>query len=162
MWIFTNLYAQYALEGGCQQVMCGGLQTKWPQWHHMYFDHYMMNLNAHFKSQKRKALLIINKHVTHSLEHVGRGKSRVFSTLPLSNITIPFLPPNVWCNDWIMENLLHSKFNLRRSFWNGISLIYKSHTTRHDLRNMVHDVSKAIIRCSQAWKEMNPRIVWNN
>ena len=24
MWLFTNLYAQDALEGGCQQIMCGG------------------------------------------------------------------------------------------------------------------------------------------
>ena len=37
----------------------------------------------------------MDKFVTHSLEHVGRGESFGFSTLQLTNIIIVFLPPNV-------------------------------------------------------------------
>ena len=36
LWLFTNFHAQYALEGGCQQIMCVGLHTKWLKWHQMY------------------------------------------------------------------------------------------------------------------------------
>ena len=36
LWLATNLYAHDALEGGYQHIMCGGLQTKWLGWHHMY------------------------------------------------------------------------------------------------------------------------------
>ena len=39
-----------------------------------------MSLDVHFKSQKRKALLIMDNFVTHSLQHVGRGESFGFQT----------------------------------------------------------------------------------
>ena len=55
----------------------------------------MMSLNAHFKSQKWKVLLIMDNYATHSPRHVGRGQSFGFSILKLSNITIVFLSPNV-------------------------------------------------------------------
>ena len=29
LWLFTNLYTQDALEGGCQHIMRGGLRMKW-------------------------------------------------------------------------------------------------------------------------------------
>ena len=48
-----------------------------------------------FKSQKQKVLLIMGNYATHSLDHVGRGKSFGFSTLQLRNIAIAFLPPDV-------------------------------------------------------------------
>ena len=41
----------------------------------MYFESWMMSLNVNFKSQLWKALLIMDKHVTHSLKHVGRDES---------------------------------------------------------------------------------------
>ena len=36
MHLFTNLYAQDALGGDCQQIMCGNSQTKWHGGHHVY------------------------------------------------------------------------------------------------------------------------------
>jgi hypothetical protein len=39
------------------------------------FESWMMSLNVHFKSQKRKVLLILGNDATHYLEHVGRGES---------------------------------------------------------------------------------------
>ena len=39
------------------------------------FEGWMMSLNVHFKSQKRKVILIMDNYVSHSLEHVGRGES---------------------------------------------------------------------------------------
>ena len=54
-----------------------------------------MSLNVHFKSQKEKVFLIMDKCATHSLKHVGRGESFGSSTLQLNNIIIAFLPPYV-------------------------------------------------------------------
>ena len=42
------------------------------------FESWMIRLNVHFKSQKRKALLIMDNYATHSLKHIGRGESFVF------------------------------------------------------------------------------------
>jgi hypothetical protein len=39
------------------------------------FENWMMSLNVNFKYLKRKGLIFIEKYVTHSLEHVGRGES---------------------------------------------------------------------------------------
>ena len=55
----------------------------------------MMSLDVHFKSQKWKVYLIMNKYATHSPEHVSRVKSFGFTTMQLINVTIAFLPPNV-------------------------------------------------------------------
>ena len=56
---------------------------------------WMMSLNVHFISQEQKVLCIMDNYATHSLKHVGRGESFVYSTLQLSNIIISFLPPIV-------------------------------------------------------------------
>ena len=53
------------------------------------------NLNVHLKSQKGRVFLIMDNFATHSLKHVGRGKTFGFSTLQFSNFIIDFLPPNV-------------------------------------------------------------------
>ena len=42
------------------------------------FESWMMSLNVHFKSQKRKVLLIMDNYATHSLENVGRVNHVVF------------------------------------------------------------------------------------
>ena len=42
-----------------------------------------------------KPLLIMDKYVIHSFEHVGVGESFAFQPLLLSNIIIVFLPSNV-------------------------------------------------------------------
>ena len=39
------------------------------------FEGWMMSLNVHFKTEKRKVILIMDNYVSHSLEHVGRGES---------------------------------------------------------------------------------------
>ena len=59
------------------------------------FESRMMSLNAHFKSQKWKVLIIVDNYVTRSLEHVGKGESFGFPTLQFSNVIIVFLSPNV-------------------------------------------------------------------
>ena len=42
------------------------------------FESWMMSLNVHFKPQKWKVFLIMDKYPTHSLEDVGRGVSLRF------------------------------------------------------------------------------------
>jgi hypothetical protein len=42
------------------------------------FENWMMSLNVHFKSQKRKLILILDNFATHPLKHVGRGESFSF------------------------------------------------------------------------------------
>ena len=60
------------------------------------FESWMMSLNIHFKSQKRKVLVIMNNFATHLLrEHADGGESFGLLALHWSNITIAFLPPNV-------------------------------------------------------------------
>ena len=45
------------------------------------FESWMLSLNVHFKSQKRKVLLIMNNDATHSFKHIGRGELSGFTTL---------------------------------------------------------------------------------
>ena len=52
-----NLDAQDVSEGGCQQIMCGGLQNKLARMTLDAFESWMMSLNVHFKSQMQKVLL---------------------------------------------------------------------------------------------------------
>ena len=49
------------------------------------FKSWMMSLNVHFISQKRKVFKFMDNHATHSLRHVGKGESFGFSTLQLNN-----------------------------------------------------------------------------
>ena len=51
----------------------------------------MMSLDVYFKSQKWKALLMMDKYATHSLKHVSRGESFGLTTLQFSNIYYGFL-----------------------------------------------------------------------
>ena len=44
-------------------------------------ESWMMSLNVLFKSPKKKVLLIMDKYITPSLKHVGRGASFGFATL---------------------------------------------------------------------------------
>ena len=44
------------------------------------FDSWMMGLSVHFKSQKRKVLLIMENYDTHSQKHVDRGDQLEFQT----------------------------------------------------------------------------------
>ena len=59
------------------------------------FESWMMSLNVHFNSQKRKMFLIMDNFATHYPNHIDKGESFGFSTLQLRNITIDFLPCNV-------------------------------------------------------------------
>ena len=92
VWLFTNLYTQYALEGGYQQIMCGGSETKWYGWHWCIWE---LDDEPRCTFQISKIEGILNYFVTYSLKQDGRGESFGFSTLQLSNIIIIVLPPHV-------------------------------------------------------------------
>ena len=83
-----------------------------------------MSLNVHFKSQKRKVLLIMDMFVIHSLKDVGRGESFDFQpcSSPILLLLYYHLMLQMRYNPWIMEQLLRSKYSLSISFWNGSSL----------------------------------------
>ena len=51
----------------------------------------------------------------------------------------------VWHNPWIMKKLLHSKFNIRRSFWNGFSLSLIFLPLDRTLRKIVLNIKQAIM-----------------
>ena len=53
MWLFTNVYAQDALEGGCQQIICGGLLPK--------SNVKTLMKNTHQNTIKYLAYLVLNK-----------------------------------------------------------------------------------------------------
>ena len=93
--IIYKFLRQDALEGGCQQIMCGGFANHTTWMTSTVFKSCMMSLNVHFKSQKRKVLVITDNYATHSLMYVGRGESFGYSTLRFDNITMAFLRPNV-------------------------------------------------------------------
>ena len=87
----------------------------------------MMSLIVHFKSQKWNALLAMNNYATRSLKHVAMlvGVNHLDLQPCSSEIQLLLsyhLMLQVWYNPWIREQLLHSKFSMRRSFWNGFSL----------------------------------------
>ena len=75
------------------------------------FKCWMMSLNAHFKSQKWKVLLIINNYATNSLKHFGRVKQLIFSTLHLSNIIFGCLPPNATSVVQLLDQGLFASFS---------------------------------------------------
>jgi hypothetical protein len=54
----------------------------------------MQKLNNHFKGQDRNILLIMDNASCHSLSGVQHKQLSGFTALPMTNVTIFFLPPN--------------------------------------------------------------------
>ena len=59
------------------------------------FGAWILQLNNQFKCQNRKVIMILDMASSHVVRFAKVSKSRVFSTLELSNMALVFLPPNV-------------------------------------------------------------------
>ena len=94
MWLFTNLYAQYALEGDCQTNYAWWFANQMMWMTSDVFESWMMSRNVQFKFQKRKVLLIMDELLLTPLSMLVGVDHLVFN-LQLSNIIIVFLPRNV-------------------------------------------------------------------
>ena len=82
------------------------------------FESWMMSLNVHSKSQKRKVLLSMDKFITHSLEDVDRDESFGFRpynwAILLLLLLSYYLMLQVWYNPWISSRKkLLKQFSLR-------------------------------------------------
>ena len=109
---------------------------------------YISNLN------NRKLLLIKDKYVTHSLEHVGGGEIIWFSTLQVSNMTIAFVAPNVTSVVQPLNQGIIASFKVRfkRKLLEGVLSQFDSYT-HQVLVNKVPNLRYVIIWCSQVWRE---------
>ena len=85
---------------------------------------YISNLN------NRKLLLIKDKYVTHSLEHVGGGEIIWFSTLQVSNMSIAFVAPNVTSVVQPLNQGIIASFKVRfkRKLLEGVLSQFDSYT----------------------------------
>ena len=59
------------------------------------FEAWILQLNNQFKGQNRKVIMILDNASSHVVSFAKVGKSRGFSTLELSNMTLVFFPPSV-------------------------------------------------------------------
>ena len=59
------------------------------------FEAWILQLNNQFKGQNRKVIVILDNASSHVVSSAKVDKSRGFSTLELSNMSLVFLHPNV-------------------------------------------------------------------
>ena len=92
------------------------------------------------------------------------GMNHFFVTLQLRNITITFLPPDVTCVVQPLDRGSIASFKIccKKKLVEWILSQFDSSTAHHNLRKVASNVRHAIVWCSQAWRQMNPQIIWNN
>jgi hypothetical protein len=107
-------------------------------------------------------IIILDDASSHIVISTKVGKSRGFSTLELSSMTLVFLPPNVISvvqplDQGIIESF---KFNPRRNFCGWVLSQYDD-ATLTDLRKVVLNIGQAIMWSYEVWSELDAQIVKN-
>ena len=110
------------------------------------FEAWILQLNNQFKGQNQKVIMILDNASSHVVSSAKVGKSRGFSTLELSNMTLAFLPPNVTSVFHPLDQGIIASFKIlfKKKLLQWVSLKYDDATLK-DLRKMVPNTRHAII-----------------
>ena len=106
--------------------------------------------------------MILDNASSHVVSFAKVGKSRGFSTLELSNMTLVFLPPNVTnviqpLDQGVLTSL---KIQYKKKLLQWVLSQYDDATLK-DLRKMVPNIRHAIMWSYEVWNELDTQIVMN-
>jgi hypothetical protein len=110
------------------------------------FETWMQKLNNHFKGQDCKILLIMDNASCHSLFGVQQKQWSGFMALPMTNVTIVFLPPNCTSVVQPLDQGIIAPFKLRyKSKLLEWVLSQFDSDQQQDLRKVVTNVKQTIL-----------------
>ena len=106
--------------------------------------------------------MILDNASSHIVSSAKVGKSRGFSTLELSNMTLVFLPPNVTSVVQPLDQGIIASFKIqyKKKLLRWVLSQYDDATLK-DLRKVVPNIRQAIMWSYEVWSELDAQIVRN-
>ena len=106
--------------------------------------------------------MILDNASSHIVSSAKVGKSRGFSTLELSNMTLVFLPPNVTSVVQPLDQGIIASFKIqyKKKLLRWVLSQYDDATLK-DLRKVVPNIRQAIMWSYEVWSELDAQIVKN-
>ena len=106
--------------------------------------------------------MISDNASSHVVSIAKVGKSRGFSTLELSNMTLVFLPPNVTSIVQPLDQGIIASFKIqyKKKLLRWVLSQYDDATLK-DLRKVVPNIRQAIMWSYEVWSELDAQIVKN-
>ena len=106
--------------------------------------------------------MLLDNASSHVVRFAKVGKSRGFSTLGLSNMTLVFLPPNVTSVvQHLDQGIIASfKFQYKKKLLQWVLSQYDNATLK-DLRKVVPNIRQAIMWSYEVWSELDAQLVKN-
>ena len=104
--------------------------------------------------------MILNNASSHVVSFAKVGKSREFSNLELSNMTLVFLPPNVTSVVQPLDQGIIASFKIqyKKKLLRWVLSQYDDATLK-DLRKVVPNIRQAIMWSYEVWSELDAQIV---
>ena len=126
------------------------------------FEAWILQLNNQFKGQNQKVIIILDNAFSHVVSYAKVGKSRGFSTLELSNMTLVFLPPNVTSVVQPLDQGIIASFKIqyKKKLLRWVLSQYDDATLK-DLRKVVPNIKQAIMWSYEVWSELDAQIIKN-
>ena len=107
----------------------------------------------------QKVNMILDNTSSHIVSYAKVGKSRSFSTLELSNMTLVFLPPNVTSVVQPLDQGIITSFKIqyKKTLLQWVLSQYGDSTWK-DLRKVVPNMRQTIMWSYEVWSELDAQI----
>jgi hypothetical protein len=104
--------------------------------------------------------MLLDDESSHVVSSAKVGKSRGFSTLGLSNITLVFLPPNVTSVVQHLDQGIIASFKIqyKKKLMRWLLSQYDD-ATLEDLRKVVPNIKQTIMWSYEIWSELDAQII---